>query len=675
MRTATFFALVVGVVLLAGSIGLGLRDQGERRRAVDQALTSKALAEAGQLEEYFARARSINLITAHNPAFQEFYEAPGTRLAKIEGHNHEVQHAENALAYLERLYPTSIGEACFIDRAGPENARFTRGVRANLDDLSKDESANPFFASTFGLRPGQVYQAKPYVSPDTHEWVISNSTPVPGTGRPAAAIVHFEITVASFQRKAAEIAKQDEVTIIEARNGKVIVNSRLAQRVGAPLGQPGDGRFAELIGQGGRAGTTTIGGHQAAFRRLQQTPHNENDWYVVAVDPHAAGTLLQAAGGAPLGMAVGALFLLLLSAITFRGARRALREDEQSRDAEARRSAAERDYHETQRAFTEVMQITRDEHEAYRLLERHLQRSLANSEVLVLNRNNSHDRLEAVTELADGSPLAESLKGAEPDSCLAVRLGKTHERSGGEEQLLVCELCGVTDVNSTCVPSLVGGEVIGSVLVQHASPLDKWAKRRVEESMTQASPVLANLRNLALSQARALTDGLTGLPNRRAADDTLKRMVAHAERLSSPLAAVLFDLDHFKQINDLFGHEKGDEVLAAIGVAVTSNLRESDFAARFGGEEFILLLPDTDRGGAVVVAEKLRQVIAAVEVVGVSRPITATLGVAVLPDEAAEATLLVRAADRATYLGKSRGRNRVETVAPDDSAPSALTLA
>jgi diguanylate cyclase (GGDEF)-like protein len=668
VRVATLLALIVGVVLLAGSIGLGMRDRGEKQRAIDQALTSKVRDEAGQLEGYFERARAIDLITAHNPAFRDFYTAPGDRVAKVKGRGSAIHGAQTALAYLEQLYPTSIGEACFIDRTGPENARFVRGERATFADLSKDESANPFFDPTFALRAGQVYQAKPYVSPDTHEWVISNSTPVPGTGYPAAAFVHFEITLASFQRTAAAIAKQDEVLIVDAETGKVIVDSRLAQRIHAPLGRPSDRRFAKLVMQSQALGTTTIGGHRGAFRRLQKAPHNENDWYVVAVDPRPAGTLLEDAGWASLGMALGALALLLLSAITFRGSRRTLRENEESRNAEERRSAAESDYHETQREFTEIMQITRDEREAYHLLKRHLERSLEGSEVLVLNRNNSHDRLEAATPLADGSPLAEKLKAADPGSCLAVRLTKTHERSADQDSLLTCELCGMTDGNSTCVPSLVGGEVIGSVLVQHASPLGALGQRRVEESMTQASPVLANLRNLALSETRALTDGLTGLPNRRAVDDTLKRMAAHAGRTSSPLGVVLFDLDHFKQINDLSGHEKGDEVLAAVGVAVTSNLRASDFAGRYGGEEFILLLPDTDKEGAVIVAEKLRQAIAALEVAGVSRAITATLGVAVLPEDAAEPTLLLRVADRALYLAKSRGRNRVGTLPLDESA-------
>jgi diguanylate cyclase (GGDEF)-like protein len=652
-----------------------VREQIERREATDRALASKVLDEAGQVEAYFARARSINLISAHNPVFQDFYSAPGQRAAKVKANGPAIRGSENALAYLERLYPTSIGEACFIDRTGPENARFVHGMRASFGDLSKDESTNSFFAPTFALRAGQVFQAKPYVSPDTHEWVISNSTPVPGTGYPAAAIVHFEITLASFQRTAATIAKQDEVMIVDAKTGKVIVDSRVSARGAAPLGRRGDRRFVKLVAQARPTGTMTIGGHRGAFRRLRQTSHNANDWYVVAIDPRRAGTLLEGAGWAPLGMALGALALLLLGAITFRSSRRALREHEELEDAEARRRAAESDYHETQREFTEIMQITRDEDEAYRLLSRHLQRSLEGSEVLVLNRNNSHDRLEPMTEVADGSPLAEKLKGAEPHSCLAIRLGKTHERSVDVEPLLTCELCGAAGGNSTCVPSLVGGEVIGSVLVQHPAPLGASSKRRVEESMTQASPVLANLRNLALSQTRALTDGLTGLPNRRSIDDTLKRMAAHAGRTSTPLGVVLLDLDHFKQVNDLFGHEKGDEVLAAVGVAITGNLRASDFAGRFGGEEFILLLPDTDRDGAVTLAENMRQAIAGLEVAGVSRPITASLGVAALPEDAPEPTLLLRAADRALYLAKSRGRNRTETLASQESDPSALAPA
>jgi diguanylate cyclase (GGDEF)-like protein len=382
--------------------------------------------------------------------------------------------------------------------------------------------------------------------------------------------------------------------------------------------------------------------------------------------------MLRDIGWAPVGMAVSALALLVLTLFSFRSGRRARVQEERARREEATRAEAERSYFETQHEFTEVMQITRDESEAYHLLKLHLERSLPGSDVLVLNRNNSHDRLEPMTELPADSTIAERLKGAEPDACLAVRLGKPHERGPDREPLLTCELCGKLP-SSTCVPSLVGGEVIGAVLVQHPTPLDTTNRRRVEASITQASPVLANLRNLAVSQARALTDQLTGLPNRRSIDDTLKRMAAYAERSVTPLAAVLFDLDHFKSINDLAGHEKGDEVLAAVGVAVAGTVRASDFVGRHGGEEFILLLPDTDRAGAVVIAEKVRAAIGSVEVAGVSQPISASLGVASIPEDAHEPMLLMRAADRALYLAKAQGRNQVATLVAHDAEPLTFT--
>jgi diguanylate cyclase (GGDEF)-like protein len=663
MRAVAFLAVGLSVVLLAGSAVFGLTNRHQEQSRTDQRLSTSAGVEAVQVEEYFARARSIILLTAHNPAYRAFYRDPGTRLDKIRARTRGIRDSEAGLAYIEQLYTTSISEVCFIDRAGPENARFVAGVRAPLGDLSPDESKNPFFAPTFALSPGQVYQAKPYVSPDTKTWVISNSTPLPGTGRPARAVIHFEVSVASFQEKAASIARGFDVAIIDTATGEVLVDSQNPQQVGAPLGQPRDDRFTQIAAAGVAGGTAMISGHRAAFRRLDQASHNANDWTVVVVDQAAAPSFWSSAGWAPLAMALTGLALLLVGAFGFRSSRRSLVERDRSRVAEQRRVDAERDYHETQREFTEVMQITRDEEEAYGLLKRHLERSLEGGDVLVLNRNNSHDRLEPMTELPAESVLHDALQNATPESCLAVRLGNMHERGSGLEPLLTCEICGREEGNSTCIPSLVGGEVIGSVLVRHPDTLAELGRRRIDESMTQASPVLANLRNLALSQARALTDGLTGLPNRRSIEDTLKRMVAQADRACGPLGVVLFDLDHFKQVNDLFGHEKGDEVLSAVGAAVLGTLRSSDFAGRHGGEEFILLLPETDAASAVVVAEKVRVALAAIEVPDVPRAITASFGVAAMPGDGSEPSSLLRTADRALYLAKAGGRNRVETLA------------
>jgi diguanylate cyclase (GGDEF)-like protein len=326
MRAATFLALALGAVLLLGSIGLGVRDRSEKRTAVNHVLTNKVDDEASHVEEYFERARSINLITAHNPSFRDFYSKPGARAAKVKAHGPSIRGAEAALDYLERLYPARIGEACFIDRSGAENARYVRGVRAEFKDLSLNENENPFFAPTFALPVGQVYQAKPYVSPDTKEWVISNSTPVPASGYPAAAIVHFEVTIESFRRRAAENAGKYEVVIVDAETGMVVIDSRFRQRPGSRLGRRDDRRFATLLREDSLAGSTTVAGHRSAFRRLQRTPNNENDWYVVAVNPQPTGSLLSDIGWAPAGMAAAALALLLLAAISFRSSRRTLDE-------------------------------------------------------------------------------------------------------------------------------------------------------------------------------------------------------------------------------------------------------------------------------------------------------------------------------------------------------------
>ena len=324
----------------------------------------------------------------------------------------------------------------------------------------------------------------------------------------------------------------------------------------------------------------------------------------------------------------------------------------------ANRRSVERRMSATESEFTAMLQGAAAEEEADELLKRQLERSVASSSVVVLRRNNSDDRLEVTS--SPESPLIESLVGLEPRSCLAVRFGRSHSEGQQEDPLIRCAICSVETGYSTCQPLLVGGEVIGSTLVRHAAPLAERERAAVVAAVAQAGPVLANLRNLALARFRAATDALTGLPNSREVQDTLKRMTAHASRTVSPITALLLDLDHFKEINDTHGHAVGDDVLAAFGSTVQAALRASDFVGRYGGEEFVVLLPDTATDEARHVAEKLRVAVAGISVNGVARPITASIGVATLPDHAGDSVTLLRAADRALYTAKSNGRNRVE---------------
>jgi diguanylate cyclase (GGDEF)-like protein len=336
-----------------------------------------------------------------------------------------------------------------------------------------------------------------------------------------------------------------------------------------------------------------------------------------------------------------------------------------------------------QNQFTELLQVTRSEAEAHALLKRQLERSVPGSAVVVLNRNNSANRLEATTPVAVDTPFAERLAGAKPDDCLAIRMARSHDRAeeSSSEELLVCELCGDYAPRTTCLPSLVGGEVIGSVLISLSAALDERQGQQVSLSVTQAAPVLANLRTLAIAENQAATDALTGLSNARALQDTVKRLVAQAQRTGEPLAAVAFDLDHFKEINDRYGHEAGDDVLAAVGETLTASLRGDDeFGGRAGGEEFLALLPNTGHAGALAFAERLRSVIGAISVPAVDRKVTASVGVAVMPDDALTDKDLLRRADRALYTAKRNGRNRVESAlevstASPDGAPVKPVLA
>jgi diguanylate cyclase (GGDEF)-like protein len=318
-----------------------------------------------------------------------------------------------------------------------------------------------------------------------------------------------------------------------------------------------------------------------------------------------------------------------------------------------------------QRELRELLQVSASQIESQKLLIRHVERIVPGSAAAVLDRDETTDRLEAVVggDAAAGPLQDVQVARLQRRSCMAVRLSRSYERRPGADPLLDCEVCGRLAGEVTCEPLLVGGRVIGSVLVAREKRVTADQRAQLRESVVQAAPILANQRNLELAEWRAASDALTGLPNRRAADETIRRLTAHAGRTLSPLGVLLLDLDRFKQINDRHGHEHGDHALAIIGQVLTASIRASDFAARYGGEEFLVLLPDTDRKGAVEVAEKIRHAIERAEM-PVIGGLTGSLGVAALPEDAVDPDQLIRKADRALYAAKARGRNRVEPAQP-----------
>lgn len=165
---------------------------------------------------------------------------------------------------------------------------------------------------------------------------------------------------------------------------------------------------------------------------------------------------------------------------------------------------------------------------------------------------------------------------------------------------------------------------------------------------------------------RANTDQLTGLYNRAKFDESLASETARSERYKSSLALIMYDVDHFKRVNDAYGHQIGDDVLVRLSEIVFEHIRAADLLARWGGEEFVILAPGLDGSAAYHMAEKLRAVVEQATF-GAAGHITCSFGVAEF-SEADSATTLVARADHALYRAKMRGRNRVELASPSDSA-------
>ncbi|HEX5618283.1 MAG TPA: GGDEF domain-containing protein, partial [Solirubrobacteraceae bacterium] len=322
MRALSFAALIVGVVLIPTALGLAKLDHDREVSQLERTLVAETDEHGGALENYFERSRSIILLTANAPAFSNVLAEPGSRAAKVRRQSRSLREATAQLGYLERLYPHSIGEACFIDAQGEEFLRVVRGAIAPAATLSTEEEQTPFFAPTFALRPGQTHQTSPYVSPDTKEWVVANATQIPGHLGSKGAIVHFEVTVESFRRAMGQ-ARGADLRVIDGRTGRVVVDGAVPQRVGARLGVPEDARFRSLAANAEHQGVTTIGDLTVAYRRIALTKGNANDWLVTAAAKTPAGGLLSI-GPVSAAMIALALVVIVLAGLSLRAARREL---------------------------------------------------------------------------------------------------------------------------------------------------------------------------------------------------------------------------------------------------------------------------------------------------------------------------------------------------------------
>lgn len=254
-----------------------------------------------------------------------------------------------------------------------------------------------------------------------------------------------------------------------------------------------------------------------------------------------------------------------------------------------------------------------------------------------------------------------------PNHCWALRRSRPHGGDKNKPGLFCCHIHSDPYPNSSlCLPMMAQGETLGLLYLNtEQNNALTTAKRQLARNVSeQIALALANLRLREELQYQSIRDGLTGLYNRRYLEECLERELDRAQRTQQSLGIIMIDVDHFKQFNDTWGHSAGDQVLKEIGQFLRQNLRSSDIACRYGGEELTLVLPETKAEEAYQCAEKLRLGIRELSLEYNQKPlpkVTASLGIAMFPEQGTDLETLTKLADAALYQAKQQGRDQVVT--------------
>ena len=292
--------------------------------------------------------------------------------------------------------------------------------------------------------------------------------------------------------------------------------------------------------------------------------------------------------------------------------------------------------------------------------------------------NSSHEVLEVAASWAD-CRLPGTVFG--PQDCWALRTGHLHSVAAGDHTA-ECRHVGPTPYAYFCLPLLSQGESIGILHFQCVAQLSESGLMLASTFAEQIGLSISNLRLREALRNESIRDPLTGLFNRRYLEETLQREIRRSVRSEQSLGVLMLDLDHFKKFNDTYGHDAGDAVLRETATFLSKSVRAEDVVCRFGGEEFVIILPVADLHATQARGEKIRSKLRELTVLHQGQSlgmITASIGVAALPEHGTSPSALLEAADSALYRAKREGRDRVvlaePMVSPDLQFESAETKA
>ncbi len=312
--------------------------------------------------------------------------------------------------------------------------------------------------------------------------------------------------------------------------------------------------------------------------------------------------------------------------------------------------------------MSEMLQTCLDEDEAQSVINRYAQQLFSSGWGMLGVMKASRNFVEAVVTWGDS---ASSEQIFPPDHCWALRRGRVQHGTDSSAGIRCAHLMPDFAGSSLCVPMMAQGEALGVVHLSLPAGTKNFGENQQQLAVTFADRVglaLANLKLRDALRAQSIRDALTGLFNRRYMEESLEREIRRAARNERTVGAIMVDLDHFKHFNDTFGHEAGDMLLREFGNIARSKVRREDIPCRYGGEEFLIILPEAPLEVTLRRAEEIREAVKHLELKSGGRPIgmvTASIGVAMFPEHAQNFETLVKAADTALYEAKHGGRDRV----------------
>jgi diguanylate cyclase (GGDEF)-like protein len=311
----------------------------------------------------------------------------------------------------------------------------------------------------------------------------------------------------------------------------------------------------------------------------------------------------------------------------------------------------------------EELQLCTVSVQAHEAVIRYTKQLLPSADIALLMINNSRNMVEIAAVSKDETRLLDSFP---LDGCCGLRSGSPRWRKPGQSEVHCNHFIGTPPEDYLCIPLAAHGDTLGILYVQCSTSLIAVDAMRNMESLEElaeiASMSIAGLNLRSRLEHQSIRDGLTNLYNRHFMEISLDREIRRAGRNNADLSVLMLDVDHFKKFNDTYGHEAGDCILREVAETFGQSVRQDDIICRYGGEEFVIIMPETFQGAAFERAEIVRERVSQLRVRFRSealREITISIGVATFPHSGATLEELLRAADGALYMAKHNGRNQV----------------